>query len=433
MEERATRHYTVLCPLCGHRRPDDGVTLSCEHDHEPALLQTEYEAKGFTPSPHTEGLFRYRDWLPVARTYPTAGRTVVFQSEELSARLALPNLWVAFNGYWPERGAFLETATFKELEAYAVLGRLPLDSPVLVVASAGNTAAAFAVVCSRYRQPCLLVVPRRGLHRMRFRTPLDPAVKLVVLDNADYSDAIALADGVAKLPGFQAEGGVRNVGRRDGLATVLYAAVEAMGRVPDYYFQAVGSGAGAIAVHEAAKRLLGTGSFGTTPPRLMLCQNASFAPLAASWNTGTRCMATDFVEDERAAAEQVFADELTNRFPPYSVHSGVYDVLTESGGDMLTVGSEAAAHEREAFGKIESIDVEPAAAVALAGLRLAVADGRIPGDATVLLNITGGGRARLAQECPLYGAEVSLALDLREQGMDSHVARIVELFRNEVR
>ncbi|KIF78041.1 L-threonine synthase [Streptomyces sp. 150FB] len=430
MEERATRHYTLLCPACGHRRPDDGVTLSCEHDHEPALLQTEYAAKTFTPDPRAEGLFRYRDWLPVARTCATSARTVVFRSEELSARLALPNLWLAFNGYWPERGAFLETGTFKELEAYAVLGRLPDDPQVLVVASAGNTAAAFAAVCSRYRQPCLLVVPRRGLSRMNFRTPLDPSVKLVVLDHADYSDAIALADAVAELPGFQAEGGVRNVGRRDGLATVLYAAVEAMGKLPEYYVQAVGSGAGAIAVHEAARRLRATGSFGTTPPRLMLCQNASFAPLAASWSTGTRRLATGFVEDERTAVAQVFADELTNRFPPYSVRSGVYDVLTESAGDMLTVASEAAEYEREVFAKTEGVDVEPAAAVALAGLRLAVLDGRIPGEASVLLNITGGGRARLAGDHRLHGAQVSLVLDMRERGTDSQAARVAELFRS---
>ncbi|MFI6406381.1 cysteate synthase [Streptomyces sp. NPDC050548] len=432
MEQIVSRHYAVFCPICGQRGMDDGLTLSCSRDHGPALLQSDYLVKEFAPKTDCEGLFRYRDWLPVTRTFPTRARTVVFQSEELCTQLGLPNLWIAFNGYWPERGAHLETATFKELEAYAVLGRLPSDPPVLVVASAGNTAAAFATVCSRYRRPCLLVVPRRGLARMRLRTPLDPAVKLVVLDGADYSDAIALAESVAALPGFQAEGGVRNIGRRDGLATVLYAGVEAMGRMPDHYVQAVGSGAGAIAVHEAAARLLATGRYGSDLPRLLLCQNASFAPLAESWKSGTRHLSTCSADDARAATRTVFADELTNRFPPYAVRSGIYDVLTESAGDMLTVEREAAEYERKVFSKAESVDIEPASAVALAGLRQAVTAGRIPEEAVVLLNVTGGGRARLAQDHPLYDAEPTLIVDLQDETVEGTVPRIAGLFPDRI-
>ncbi|MGW0885774.1 hypothetical protein [Streptomyces sp. NPDC002671] len=60
---------------------------------------------------------------------------------------------MAFNGYWLEREAILETATFKELAVYVLLGRLPSDPPVLVVASAANTAPAFAEVCSRSGSP----------------------------------------------------------------------------------------------------------------------------------------------------------------------------------------------------------------------------------------------------------------------------------------
>ncbi|MGO4431534.1 cysteate synthase, partial [Streptomyces sp. MCAF7] len=102
-----SRHYAVFCPLCGQRSQDDGLALSCSRDHGPALLRADYSVKEFAPQPDAEGLFRYRDWLPVTRTFPTAARTTVFQSGQLSAQLGLPNLWIAFNGYWPERGAFL--------------------------------------------------------------------------------------------------------------------------------------------------------------------------------------------------------------------------------------------------------------------------------------------------------------------------------------
>ncbi|KAK1184580.1 cysteate synthase [Streptomyces sp. NBS 14/10] len=411
------RHYSLVCSCCGKQYADDGLMLTCPNGHEPALLQTEYTENNFTPVQEDEGIFRYRDWLPVVREIPGSARPAVFRSERLSRLVGLPDLWVAFNGYWPERGGLLETGTFKELEAYTVLGRLPKDPVVLVVASAGNTAAAFASVCSRYGQPCLLIVPEVGLGRLKLPEALHPSVRLVVLEDADYADAIALSEAVAKLTGFQLEGGVRNVGRRDGLATVMYSAVEAMGELPDFYFQAVGSAAGGIAVHEAAKRLMAAGAPSNASaaskealPRLFLSQNESFAPIHRAWQAGQRFLVRGSVEDDKRAVRRAFADELTNRFPPYAVHSGVYDVLVESDGDVLAVDGESARAARDMFSDIESIDIEPASAVAAASLLSAVRGGRIPRDASVLLNVTGGGRARMARDHSPIQAEPSLRI-----------------------
>ncbi|MFI1973246.1 cysteate synthase [Streptomyces cinnamoneus] len=431
MKNPEERHYRIVCPLCGRRQEDDGLTLTCASDHEPALLHTEYREKEFRPRPEADGIFRYADWLPVVRSFPQAGRTVVFRSESLSAFLGMPGLRIAFNGYWPERGAFLETCTFKELEAYTVLGRLPEEPVALVVASAGNTAAAFASVCSRYAKPCLLIVPEGGLARLKLREPLHPAVRLVVMDGADYSDAIALSEAVAKLPGFLLEGGVRNVGRRDGLGTVMYAAMEEAGELPEYYFQAVGSAAGAIAVHEAAKRIQrAVPAEGDRPlPRLMLSQNASFAPLQQAWHSGRRALVP--AERDRQAIESAYADELTNRFPPYAVHSGVHDVLTESRGDVLTVDKSSALAARQKVLDLESIDLEPAAAVATASLFAAVSEGRVPRDASVLLNLTGGGRGRLARDHVLHQAEPDLRI-AAGASLDDALERIRELFASDL-
>jgi cysteate synthase len=420
------RHYSLICPLCGLRQADDGLMLSCSSDHAPVLLQTEYEEREFKPLPEVDGIFRYRPWLPVTRTFTGAGRTTVLRSERLSRFLGMPGLRIAFNGYWPEKGGFLETGTFKELEAYTVLGRLPEEPTVLVVASAGNTAAAFATVCSRYAVPCLLIIPETGLSRLRLREPLHPRVRLVVVEDADYADAIALSEEVAKWPGFSLEGGVRNVARRDGLSTVMYAAVEETGELPEYYFQAVGSAAGAIAVHEAAKRVRqATSSRATAVPRLVLSQNSVFAPIHRAWQGRTR----DFIpaDDDRKSVRSAFADELTNRCPPYAVHSGVFDVLTESGGDVLTVDGTSAAAARAVFRDLESIDLEPAAAVAAASLFSAVKEGSVPRDASVLLNVTGGGRARLAEDHALQQAEPRLRVRV-DGSRDEALASIRELF-----
>ena len=89
------------------------------------------------------GLYRFGEWLPIVRTLPGAPGTVIYRGERLGRALGLSRLWIAFSGYWPERGADFPTGTVKDLEAYTVLGRLPDRCGPLVVASAGNTASAF--------------------------------------------------------------------------------------------------------------------------------------------------------------------------------------------------------------------------------------------------------------------------------------------------
>ncbi|QNP68635.1 cysteate synthase [Streptomyces roseirectus] len=387
------RHYCLVCSSCGTRYEDDGLVLDCARPHEPAFLRTEYDAP-FT-GPFGTGLFRYGAALPVARTFPGVPGPAVHHATRLGRLLGLDRLWVAFNGHWPERGAELPTCTFKDLEAYTVLGRLPAEPPTLVIPSAGNTAAAFAWAATRHRVPCLIVVPAPALDGMRFPGPLDPCVRIVVLDgSATYSDTIACAELLSALPGHHAEGGARNVGRRDGLGTVMLAAADAIGRLPQTYVQAVGSGTGALGAHEAARRVRVDGE---PLPRLMMCQNAPFAPLFEAWH-GTGTAPAD-------REHEPLARELTNRRPPFAVRGGVREALTESGGDVLRVDNGSALAAMALFEETEGIDIEPGAGVAVAALAEAARTGRIARDELVLLNITGGGRARQARDLTLVPAE----------------------------
>src|ERR1700751_3746648 len=98
------RHYTLNCSYCGRQYDDDGLILDCSADHEPALLRTQYADRGFNPFTDREGIFRYQRWLPVTGPQQDTGRTVVYRSSGLACMLRLPNLWIAFNGFWPERG-----------------------------------------------------------------------------------------------------------------------------------------------------------------------------------------------------------------------------------------------------------------------------------------------------------------------------------------
>ncbi|MFE7316028.1 cysteate synthase [Streptomyces sp. NPDC057555] len=400
------RPYLLRCPVCQVSYQDDGLRLDCAAAHRPGLLSTEY-ATAFAPGPGS-GPFRYRCWLPTAgRALPEGSGGTTYRAERLGRALGLAELWVAFSGYWPERGAALATGSFKELEAQAVLARLPERPPVLVVASAGNTAAAFLRACSQQRVECVLVVPDAALPALGVAGERADCVRLVTVAG-DYTDAIELADAIAARPGFQAEGGTRNVARRDGLGTALLAAAETLGHLPDHYVQAVGSGAGALAAHQAARRLLAAGfpaSDGAAAasgglPRLTLCQSSPFAPMVRAWEDGLAEPVIGSGPAVRAAVAAAYAQELTTRKPPYAVAGGVREALAESGGELRAADNAEAAAAGRLFADAEGIDVEPAAAVALAGLRQAVAAGRIGSGETVLLHVTGGGRAHRAAGHP---------------------------------
>ncbi len=422
----APGHYRLTCPSCNGQLYDDGMMLECGKDHAPALLRTSYIESRFDPDNGIDGVFRYHDWLPVRRTLADAGRSVVYRSHRLAKSIGLSNLWIAFNGYWPERDATLETATFKELEANTVLGRLPQAHSMLSVASAGNTGAAFALSCSRRGIPCLIVIPQRALHRFKFRDHLNPCVRIVTVPG-EYPDAIAFADRLAITGAFYGEGGAKNVGRRDGLGTVLLSAFEEIRTLPDFYFQAVGSGTGGISVHEAALRLRQTTGQSTALPRLMLCQNLPFAPIYESWRLRQRSLISKTAADFRLETGQVRADELTNWTPPYSLSGGVYDALTESGGDVLVADNPATQAAMDMFLDTEGIDIEPAAGVALACLRDAVTQGQVPTESIVLLNVTGGGRKRLEQDFSLFIATPDAHLTAESLRSGESVDRVLEL------
>jgi len=355
----------------------------------------------------------------------------VYYSKALNRTAALSNLWVAYNGYWPERGGFLETTTFKELEAWAVMARLPeAHDGIMVVASAGNTAAAFASACSVNQVPCLIILPEVGLPHLQFTERLHPCVKIVSLVGfTDYSDAITLSNRVSQLDGFFPEGGVANVGRRAGLGTTLLSAVETIGRLPDYYFQAVGSGAGGIGVHEAARHLIRDGRFGSRFPRLMLSQNLPFVPLYSSWTAGRRELVKIEPEDGRRQIQQIAAHVLSNRQPPYSIRGGLFDVLTESKGQMLAADNLETLPRLQLFEELEGIDIDPASAVAFTTLLKAARSGLLEPDDLVLLNVTGGGRHRRQTERKLVPARPALQIDQAEILLDETPAKIANLFR----
>ncbi len=415
------RDYRLGCSSCGASFDDDGVQLDCTHQHAPALLRSVYTDPTFRVDLGEPSVLRYRSWLPLGREIATASRSAVFRSTALAARLGLEELWVAFNGWWPERGATLRTATFKELEAIAVLGRLaPDEERTLVVASAGNTAAAFADACSVNDIPMLIVIPASAFERIAAIARIGPTVHIVALEGAEYDDAIAFARQLETSEGFIYEGGVRNVARRDGLGLVMLAAVEAMGALPRYYFQAVGSAAGALGALEAAQRLIGDGRYGARAPRLMLAQNAPFTPLHDAWRVRADVLTERSPAEAKAQIAQIGATVLSNQTPPYTIAGGVREALAGTNGNVDAITNAEMLDAMMLFAETEGVDIDPEAGIATASLMRACAAGTIERDAPVLLNVTGGGRSLRARET--HGATPALLLGRESFGARGHDA-----------
>ena len=277
MSDFTPTEYKLVCVATGEEFEDKGWSLDYDGHKSPSLIRANYAKKQLTVYDNEDcGLYKFRDWLPIKRMLKCSAAPVTYRSEGLAKTLGLKNLYITFNGYFPERGANMQTCSFKETEAYSVCARAAADSDkVLVVASAGNTARAFAKVCSDNNIPLLLSVPADNLGALWFEEPLNDCVKLIACENGgDYFDAIHLSNLALRSPKFYAEGGAKNIARRDGMGTTVLSAVTTIGRIPDYYFQAVGSGTGAIAAWEANMRLIEDGRYGSNIMKLMVSQNA---------------------------------------------------------------------------------------------------------------------------------------------------------------
>ena len=377
----------------GRECEDSGWILADPEYEGPSLIQAVYENKRFTPREDLDGIYRYAEWMPIKRILKHSSAPVTYKSKGLAALLGLENLYITFSGWNPKIGAKMRTCSFKETEAYSILARMDeKEKRILVVQSAGNTARAFAQVCSDNRIPVVICVPQDNIHDLWFRKSLRKCVKLVAVPHGcDYYDAIALGEKLASDPHFILEGGAKNIARRDGMGTTILSCVENMGRIPDAYFQAVGSGTGAIAAWENACRLAEDGRFGENNMRVYVAQNSPFTLMYDAWKAGSRSLPEITPEEGRNKSEMILAKVLSNRKPPYSIAGGLYDVLKQSNGDFFLASNNDIIYWLMQFRNREGYDLLPAACTAVAALAQAVRDGAVKKDEYIMLNCTGGG------------------------------------------
>ena len=383
-------------------------------------MRATYKDNRFSTEPSLPGLFRYSQWLPVRRILRNAPQPTLYKSTGLSSHLGLKNLFILFNGYWPEKNASIRTCSFKELEAYAVCARTPENfSDTLVMSSVGNSAKGFIKACSENDLPAIVVIPKSALHNVWVPDPVNPLVKIIVLDgDSDYEDAMHVSLKIAKNEGFIRVGGSRNIAKRDGLGTCLLIAAEVLGKMPHHYFQAVGSGAGAIGVWEMSKRLMGDGRFGHKKMKLHLSQSQEFQFMVDAWQKKEpRLPSMEKRKEKRAPI-------LGNIHPVYSIKGGIFDALKDTSGHMYKITREEAEKSGFIFEKTEGADVGTAAEVAIASLCQAVERKHVHKDDNILLNITDGGPKRMKREQNTYQCQPDVVVDVEmveDDEVDSYI------------
>jgi cysteate synthase len=402
-----------------------GYALRCHCSN--ALLRTIYNDIRLKVTAE-ESMWRYAAWLPTIDRLRTRGRPVTYQSAAFAREIGLERLFISFNGYWPERNAALETCSFKELESPPTVQRAVENKvKALVVSSVGNTARAFAHTVSTTATDLKLVLVglESAIGKLWLPEPPSENITLAVLRRGnDYSDAIAWGNRLATLPGLTPEGGAMNVARRDGLGTVMLEAAVTIGRTPDHYFQAIGSGTGGIAAWEASLRLKDDGRYVHDKiPQLHLSQNLPFVPMFSAWNARRRIIDPSVdMRDAKKSIEKLYADVLSNRNPVYSIKGGVFDALKDTQGRMYAVTNSEAKDAARLFEDLEGIDIVPAAAVAAASLVQAVSSGAVSRSDIVLLNITGGGLKKVKEDKGCY----QLKPDIRVVRPDEDLSELKE-------
>ncbi len=412
----------------GRQFEDAGWALGDPECAEPSLIRAVYDNAQFTPRPDLKGLYRYAEWMPVKRVLKHSCAPVTYKSKGLAKFLGLSNLYITFSGYNPKIGAKMMTCSFKETEAFSVCARIDRkEKRTLIVQSAGNTARAFAQVCSDNDIPVVICIPEDNKHDLWFHRKLNKCVKVVAAPHGcDYYDAIALGEKLAQDPRYFLEGGAKNIAHRDGMGTTILSFVEKAGRIPDAYFQAVGSGTGAIAAWENAGRLAADGRFGENKMRVYVAQNTPFTLLYDSWKAHSRQLAAITPELGRRQAEVILAKVLSNRKPPYSIAGGLFDVLSSSGGDVFLASNDDIMYWLLQFRNLEGYDLLPAACVAVASLAQAVERNMVAKDELIMLNCTGGGTlASMGRGYVLKEPDLVLSPDLPSEEI---IAKVSYLF-----
>ena len=98
MTQFIATEYKLICVATGEQFEDAGWTLDYAGYDKPSLVRAVYAKKQLTLDESQQGLYKFRDWLPIKRLLKCDAAPVTYRSEGLAKALGLENLYITFNG-----------------------------------------------------------------------------------------------------------------------------------------------------------------------------------------------------------------------------------------------------------------------------------------------------------------------------------------------
>jgi len=384
---------TTQCLDCGHTQPFTPLHNQCQQcGSEWLTARYDYNRLASTLPVNLPqrpfDLWRYHELLPVISQRPEIsmgeGGTPLLRLARLGMMLKIPHLYFKDERQNP-------TSSFKDRQAavtIAVLKEAGLTE--MVVASTGNVAIAYAAYAAR-----------AGIKLWAFLTSLVPAEKMrevaiygaeVIKVSGTYDQTKHVAAEFAKQRGLYLDKGARSLPTVESMKTLAYEISEQLTRrlgapgtgflwrPPTWFVQAVSGALGPLGVYKAYNELQTMG-FVERPPKMALIQSAGCAPMAQAW-----------LQDKREASpvrlpRTHIATLATG--DPGRVYTMIYDEMKKHGGTIDQVTDEEAFRAMHILAKMEGLSVEPATAVAVAGVIKLARAGTIRPDDVIVINGTG--------------------------------------------
>jgi threonine synthase len=370
------------CVICAAQQPyEPFVPAICKHCQSQWLeAHYDYDAfkrellRGLPGRP--ANLWRYQDILPLndppaLELYP-AGGTPLWLSGRFAPGLGADSVYIKDERYGP-------TSSFKDRQAALAVAAMNENGVCeAVIASTGNAAVAYAAACAR-----------AGIKLWVFMTSLVPQEKLreaalfgaeVIRVSGNYDQTKLIASQFAQRRHLLLDRGASSIPARESMKTIAYEIVEQLGwRAPDWYVQAVSGGLGPLGVYQGFKEMFCMGLISHIP-KLAVIQAEGCAPMVRAFRNG------------KDTAEAVIPDTriiILSTGDPGKSYTYLWNLTQTFGGTMESVTDLEAYSAMHALAKSEGMAVEPATAVAFAGLEKLLANGTLRPDETVVVNCTG--------------------------------------------
>ncbi len=377
----ATPKY-LECNLCGNQQPYEPFVPAICKKCKSQWLEARYDYESFKrdilrglPN-RPSNMWRYQDVLPLNAPasldlYP-AGGTPLWLAQRFTPPLGLDSVYIKDERYGP-------TSSFKDRQAAgAVAAMLENGIREAVIASTGNAAVAYAAACAR-----------AAIKLWVFMTSLVPQEKLreaalfgaeVIRVSGNYDQTKQIAAQFAQRRHLMYDRGATSIPARESMKTIAYEIVEQLGwRAPDWYIQSVSGGLGPLGVYQGFKELLGMGLIDRIP-KLGIIQAEGCAPMVNAFKAG------------RDVAEAVIPTTsiiILSTGDPGKAYTYLWQIMQQHGGTMESVSDAEAFEAMRSLAKSEGMAVEPATAVAFAGLEKMLRSGTIKPDEMVVINCTG--------------------------------------------